>query len=143
MARDYAVKYKVPKRNNPANKWKWLVIFIVLILIGGWIFNKIYQTHKYKEENFEVISNKVDKVKEIKEMAKPVDISSSVVAEPQFDFYTILPKNSRNVSSNKFVQQGNNNAQGVLRIDETKNASHINRMRQGEQAQLAKSKSPR
>jgi hypothetical protein len=95
MAKDYAnyQSKKLSRRNNKG-KWKkkWAILFIVILLISVWFgLNKVYKSKSIKP----IFINEIEKhsTKVVNAVVKPTAVATiESMDEPQFDFYTILPK---------------------------------------------------
>ena len=96
------------------------VLFIVIGLAGVWFYFKIYKTEKNDQLRF--VSSKVveHSDKAVKVVVKPaIAMIANVKEEPQFDFYTILPKESVSISQKQPDQK--NSVKYFLQVAAVKN----------------------
>jgi hypothetical protein len=97
MAKDYA-KYSIKrsyKRKNLGAFKIFLVLFFAAILVSGWLYFKKEpksQNIQWKISKQKKRSEKIDKVVKVVTNTDAVTSTDTNDDEPQFEFYTILPK---------------------------------------------------
>lgn len=130
MPKDYA-KYQTKKstirdRKKPSKTWGiWVIaLFLIIAVIAGMLY--LNKTRKIESSSVKtVITEKraSDKGKKVAPKKTVVDAAkvNSVDSEPQFDFYTILPKDRVAVSQQPSVDS--NTVKYLLQVATVKNSS--------------------
>jgi hypothetical protein len=103
MTKDYA-KHQTsrPHKHNKSSVLKkfLVLLFIAILISSGWFYlKKWYEAQKNQPQFISSTEERADKV--VKVTVKPAEVAepAKTTNEPQFEFYTILPKEKVSVQN--------------------------------------------